>query len=133
MAPASSSAVGSPEGIRTPDLFLEREAPWTTRRPGRTIQDTARMRARKTRCIPSPDMSKWVRPLSRPLGATGHWHLLDSDKDFVVANSLCGEKLPAALEVTLDEEKAERDGRCPSCAKHLDAKQEARAAIHRTS
>src|SRR5438093_9013592 len=27
----------SPEGIRTPDLFLEREAPWTTRRPGRTL------------------------------------------------------------------------------------------------
>src|SRR5437762_1365976 len=32
---ANNDAVCSPEGIRTPDLFLEREAPWTTRRPGR--------------------------------------------------------------------------------------------------
>src|SRR5437762_12854422 len=31
----NNHAVCSPEGIRTPDLFLEREAPWTTRRPGR--------------------------------------------------------------------------------------------------
>src|SRR5207244_5487239 len=31
----NNDAVCSPEGIRTPDLFLEREAPWTTRRPGR--------------------------------------------------------------------------------------------------
>src|SRR5438093_13786461 len=30
----NNDAVCSPEGIRTPDLFLEREAPWTTRRPG---------------------------------------------------------------------------------------------------
>src|SRR5204862_8125699 len=32
---APVTTIGSPEGIRTPDLFLEREAPWTTRRPGR--------------------------------------------------------------------------------------------------
>jgi len=78
-------------------------------------------------------MSKWVRPLNRPADASDQWHLLDSDKDFVVANSLCGEKLPAALEVTMDEEKAERDGRCPSCVQALDAKQESRAAVHRIS
>src|SRR5438445_998933 len=33
----NNDAVCSPEGIRTPDLFLEREAPWTTRRPGRAL------------------------------------------------------------------------------------------------
>jgi hypothetical protein len=79
-------------------------------------------------------MSKWVRALNRPVGGSDQWHLLDSDKDFVVANSLCGERLPAALEVTSDEEKAEREGRCPSCVQHVDAKQEeSRTAVHRTS
>ena len=32
----------SPEGIRTPDLFLEREAPWTARRPGRAVDKVYR-------------------------------------------------------------------------------------------
>ena len=86
------------------------------------------------RYIPSAEMSKWVRPLSRPVAGSDQWHLLDSDKDFVVANSLCGQTLPAALEVTSDEEKAERDGRCTSCVQHLDARQAgSRAGVHRTS
>src|SRR5207247_8868953 len=38
----NNDAVCSPEGIRTPDLFLEREAPWTTRRPGRALDEVYR-------------------------------------------------------------------------------------------
>ena len=77
-------------------------------------------------------MSKWVRALSRPAGAPGEWHLLDSDKDFFVAQSRCGVRLPAAVEATSDEEKIDRDGRCQTCGEHLSAKQEeARATVDR--
>ena len=48
-------AACSPEGIRTPDLFLEREAPWTTRRPGRH----SRIRARHAWRGPFP--RAWLR------------------------------------------------------------------------
>ncbi len=61
--------------------------------------------------------------MSRPAGSSAQWHAPASDRDFVVANSLCGERLLGALEVTSDEEKASRDGRCPSCDEVLATKQ----------
>jgi len=79
-------------------------------------------------------MAKWVRALNRPAGVSEEWHLLDSDKDFVVAHSLCGQRLPIALEATSDDEKVERGGRCASCGEHFGARVgEQSAAVHRAS
>src|SRR5437667_12664536 len=58
-------------------------------------------------------MAKWVRLLSRPAGASSQWHVLAIDNEFAVANALCGERLPSAVEVAPDEDRTERDGRCP--------------------
>jgi hypothetical protein len=79
-------------------------------------------------------MSKWVRPLARTPGSSDRWHLLDSDKDFTVAKTLCGEVFPATLEVTSDEEKTARSGRCATCERTLKTRQEeVSAAVHRRS
>ncbi len=69
-------------------------------------------------------MAKWVRLLSRPAGASSQWHFLAIDNEFAVANALCGERLPSAVEVAPDEDRTERDGRCPTCETGLAAKQQ---------
>jgi hypothetical protein len=73
-------------------------------------------------------MAKWVRLLSRPAEASSQWHVLASDKEFAVANALCGERFPSAVEVAPDEDRTEREGRCPTCETGLAAKQKAALA-----
>ena len=68
-------------------------------------------------------MTKWIRLLSRPADASGQWHALATDKEFAVANALCGERFAAPVEVTRDEERTVRDARCPACEAALTAKQ----------
>jgi len=63
-------------------------------------------------------MAKWIRPLS---GAR-QWHVPASDRDFFVANALCGEAFTTALETTSDDEKSARDGHCPTCEQILASK-----------
>lgn len=77
-------------------------------------------------------MPKWIRTLIRPEGASAQWHLLASDKEYAVANALCGERFPKAVESAPSDERIARDGRCPSCEAALSAKQkEERAVVHR--
>jgi len=68
-------------------------------------------------------MAKWVRLLSRPTGASSQWHVLAIDNEFAVANALCGERLPSAVEVAPDKDRTEREGRCPKCETGLAAKE----------
>ncbi len=77
-------------------------------------------------------MPKWVRELSRPEGASPQWHALAADKEFAVANSMCGERFPRAVEVASSDERIARDGRCPACERALvDKEKETLAAVHR--
>jgi hypothetical protein len=79
-------------------------------------------------------MAKWIRMLSRPAGASGQWHVLASDKEFAIADALCGEKFPGAVEVASGEDRTERDGRCSACEARLTAKQqEALTAVQHRS
>lgn len=77
-------------------------------------------------------MAKWIRTLSRAQGASTQWHVLASEKEFAVANALCGERFPDAVEAAPSDERVARDGRCPSCEAALSAKQkEEMAVVHR--
>lgn len=67
-------------------------------------------------------MAKWIRELTRPAGASAQWHVLASDKEFAVANALCGERFPSAVEVAPSDERIARDGRCSTCEARLAAK-----------
>lgn len=79
-------------------------------------------------------MAKWARLLSRPAGAPTQWHALARDKEFAVADALCGETFPGPVEVTSEAEKLTREGRCTDCATRLAAKQtEAFAGIGQVS
>jgi hypothetical protein len=73
--------------------------------------------------VRSRSVAKWVRLLSRPANASSQWHVLASDREFTIANALCGERLPSAVEVASDEDRTERDGRCPTCETALAEKQ----------
>jgi hypothetical protein len=63
-------------------------------------------------------VTQWVRLLSRVTSASADWHI-PRTKSFITT-TYCGTKLEGSLEVTSDE-KAEREGRCSSCATHLAA------------
>jgi hypothetical protein len=79
-------------------------------------------------------MAKWTRLLSRPAGASTRWHVLARDKEFAIADALCGETFPGPVEVTSDTDKLTREGRCPDCEARLAAKQtEAFAGIGQVS
>jgi hypothetical protein len=69
-------------------------------------------------------MAKWIRLLSRPADASGQWHILAADKEFAIANALCGERFPGPVEVAPGEERTSREGRCPECETRLAAKQQ---------
>ncbi len=69
-------------------------------------------------------MAKWIRTL----GASGQWHVLAGDKEFLIPNALCGERFPGALEVVHTEERTVRDGRCSTCEARLKAKEQEAAA-----
>ena len=71
-------------------------------------------------------MAKWIRLLSRPSGASSQWHVLAGDREFAVADGLCGERFAGPVEVARDEERTEREGRCPSCDAALAAKEKER-------
>src|SRR5207245_5188643 len=78
------------------------------------------LRAVRGRAITSCGMAKWIRPLA----GGSQWHVPARDRDFVVVNALCGERVVGALEVTSDDEKSERGGQCQSCASVLATKQQ---------
>lgn len=79
-------------------------------------------------------MAKWIRLLSRPAGSSRQWHVLAIEKEFAVANALCGERFPSAVEVASGDERTQREGRCPTCETGLAEKQkEAFAGISQLS
>lgn len=77
-------------------------------------------------------MAKWVRTLIRAEGASAQWHVLASEKEYAVADAMCGERFAHAVESATSDERIARDGRCPSCDAALAAKQrEATEVVHR--
>ena len=51
--------------------------------------------------------------------------MLASDKEFAIADVLCGEKFAAPVEVARDDDRTRREGRCATCETVLVAKQNA--------
>jgi hypothetical protein len=69
-------------------------------------------------------MTRWIRALIRTDDAPAEWHALGGDKEFGIADALCGERFPAAVEVAPNDERTTRDGRCAGCETALSAREQ---------
>ncbi len=58
-------------------------------------------------------MSQWVRPLHQATPAAAQWHA-PLTRSFATTTQ-CGKVLEGSIEVTNDNDKAERQGRCGAC------------------
>ncbi|HEV8534520.1 MAG TPA: hypothetical protein VGR87_02220 [Candidatus Limnocylindria bacterium] len=61
-------------------------------------------------------MADWVRPLFRATGASREWHAPRIKG--LTTTTYCDKILEGALEIAR-EDRAEREGRCATCATHL--------------
>ena len=68
----------------------------------------------------SARVSQWVRPLSQSTSAAAQWHAPQIRS--YTTTTYCGKVLEGSIEVASDE-KAEREGRCSSCATRLAARE----------
>lgn len=61
-------------------------------------------------------VADWVRPLFRATGASSEWHAPRIKS--LTTTTYCGKTIEGALEVAR-EDRAERDGRCATCATRM--------------
>ena len=64
-------------------------------------------------------MSQWVRPLHQLTPAAAQWHA-PLTRSFATTTH-CGKVLEGSIEVTNDNDKAERQGRCGACLTRVAA------------
>lgn len=77
-------------------------------------------------------MTRWIRALIRPQDRSAQWHALAGDKEFGIADALCGERFPTAVEVAPNVERTVLDGRCASCETALSTReQRSMEVVHR--